>query len=279
MASQVSSKLYKISTQIFQFAVSATKVCAFSLTIVTVSARSGQAVHDTSTCLVPRFARIHAGRDHSQDPLLVQWRCAAPTVPKTAETPIVKPGPSIVAPIPAPATPASLPSVVPTPTPQQRILYTLPERPVSYPLQIRAQVYNSPLSVFPSLPSWYSGSGVVLCNEACEKGRIARIRTASKPMSALLHSIHQKSNLRLRLCIILLPHTHLKYLVGLHALQNRHWLHARNLPVSTSQGLKGRSMVPYHDDDERNDLGSSTTGRRQKSSPSYCLHLLSWMLR
>ncbi|KAM6490565.1 hypothetical protein JOM56_013908 [Amanita muscaria] len=68
---QVLQALQDINAEIFQFAASATEVCAFSPAIV--SARSGQAMHDTSTRLGPRFTRILAGRDHSQDPLLVQW--------------------------------------------------------------------------------------------------------------------------------------------------------------------------------------------------------------
>ncbi|KAM6497492.1 hypothetical protein JOM56_007965 [Amanita muscaria] len=69
---QVFQALQDINTGIFQFTVSATEIYASSLAIVTVLARSGQAMHDMSTCLGPGFARILASRDHSQDPLSVQ---------------------------------------------------------------------------------------------------------------------------------------------------------------------------------------------------------------
>ncbi|KAM6502522.1 hypothetical protein JOM56_002499 [Amanita muscaria] len=96
--------------------------------------------------------------------------------PKTAETPAVEAAPfqqpAIVAPIPAPVTPASLPSVVPTPTPQQRIPYALPERPQSPTLcKFGLKCTNPNCRYSHPSPVATAESGVVLSNEACEKGK------------------------------------------------------------------------------------------------------------
>ncbi len=69
---QVLQAVQDINSEILQFAASATEVCTFALTPET-RARSAQAMHDTTSRLGPKFARILSNRDHSQDPLLVQW--------------------------------------------------------------------------------------------------------------------------------------------------------------------------------------------------------------
>ncbi|PFH47842.1 hypothetical protein AMATHDRAFT_77004 [Amanita thiersii Skay4041] len=71
---QVLQTLHDINAEILQFAASATEVCSFdqSDSRMLSSSRSVQSMHDTSSRLGPNLARILSGRDHSQDPLLVQ---------------------------------------------------------------------------------------------------------------------------------------------------------------------------------------------------------------
>ena len=73
---QVLQALQDINSEILQFAASATEVGAFATTPETraiLASRAAQAMHDTASRLGPKFARILSSRDHSQDPLLVQW--------------------------------------------------------------------------------------------------------------------------------------------------------------------------------------------------------------
>ncbi|KAK2460280.1 hypothetical protein APHAL10511_007669 [Amanita phalloides] len=73
---QVIQALQDINSEILQFAASATEVCAFAPTPESraiLASRSAQAMRDTTSRLGPKFARILSTRDHSQDPLLVQW--------------------------------------------------------------------------------------------------------------------------------------------------------------------------------------------------------------
>lgn len=73
---QVLQAVQDINSEILQFAASATEVCTFAPTPETraiYASRSAQAMHDTTSRLGPKFARILSSRDHSQDPLLVQW--------------------------------------------------------------------------------------------------------------------------------------------------------------------------------------------------------------
>ncbi|KAF8338406.1 hypothetical protein F5887DRAFT_983627 [Amanita rubescens] len=73
---QVLQAVQDINSEILQFAASATEVCTFAPTPETraiYASRSAQAMYDTTSRLGPKFARILSNRDHSQDPLLVQW--------------------------------------------------------------------------------------------------------------------------------------------------------------------------------------------------------------
>ncbi|KAG5715055.1 hypothetical protein E4T56_gene15271, partial [Termitomyces sp. T112] len=69
---QVLQAVHDINSEILQFAASATELCSFTKNSRSSSARSVQAMHDTSSRLGPNLARILSNRDHSQDPILVQ---------------------------------------------------------------------------------------------------------------------------------------------------------------------------------------------------------------
>lgn len=69
---QVLQAVQDINSEILQFAASATEVCTFDRESRPSSARSVQAMHDTSSRIGPNLTRILANRDHSQDPILVQ---------------------------------------------------------------------------------------------------------------------------------------------------------------------------------------------------------------
>ncbi|KAG6919192.1 hypothetical protein DXG01_008490 [Tephrocybe rancida] len=69
---QVLQAVHDINSEILQFAASATEICTFDRASRHSSARSVQAMHDTSSRLGPNLSRILSNRDHSQDPILVQ---------------------------------------------------------------------------------------------------------------------------------------------------------------------------------------------------------------
>ncbi|KAG6878455.1 hypothetical protein C0992_008132 [Termitomyces sp. T32_za158] len=69
---QVLQAVHDINTEILQFAASATELCSFVRNSRPSSAKSVQAMHDTSSRLGPNLSRILSSRDHSQDPILVQ---------------------------------------------------------------------------------------------------------------------------------------------------------------------------------------------------------------
>ncbi|KAG6867706.1 hypothetical protein C0993_012073 [Termitomyces sp. T159_Od127] len=69
---QVLQAVHDINSEILQFAASATELCSFVRDSRSSSARSVQAMHDTSSRLGPNLSRILSNRDHSQDPILVQ---------------------------------------------------------------------------------------------------------------------------------------------------------------------------------------------------------------
>ncbi|KAG6848972.1 hypothetical protein H0H93_012355 [Arthromyces matolae] len=69
---QVLQAVHDINSEILQYAASATELCSFDKDSRPSSARSVQAMHDTSSRLGPNLARILSNRDHSQDPILVQ---------------------------------------------------------------------------------------------------------------------------------------------------------------------------------------------------------------
>ncbi|KAF8805792.1 hypothetical protein BYT27DRAFT_7103692 [Phlegmacium glaucopus] len=65
---QVLQAVHDINSEILQFAASATEVSTFS----TSRTRPTTAIQDTTARIGPYMTRILSGRDHSQDPLLVQ---------------------------------------------------------------------------------------------------------------------------------------------------------------------------------------------------------------
>jgi len=65
---QVLQAVHDINSEILQFAASATEISTFS----TSRTRPNTAIQDTTARIGPYMTRILSGRDHSQDPLLVQ---------------------------------------------------------------------------------------------------------------------------------------------------------------------------------------------------------------
>ncbi|KAJ3777148.1 hypothetical protein FB446DRAFT_784507 [Lentinula raphanica] len=67
---QVLQAIHDLNSEILQFSAAATELCTFGNT--TSSKVAIQATHDTASRLGPNIVRILSGRDHSQDPILVQ---------------------------------------------------------------------------------------------------------------------------------------------------------------------------------------------------------------
>ncbi|KAF5391627.1 hypothetical protein D9757_002409 [Collybiopsis confluens] len=68
---QVLQAIHDLNSEILQFSAAATELCAFGKNI-TPSKLTIQATQDTASRLGPSVVRILSGRDHSQDPTLVQ---------------------------------------------------------------------------------------------------------------------------------------------------------------------------------------------------------------
>ncbi|KAJ8521382.1 hypothetical protein ONZ45_g1957 [Pleurotus djamor] len=66
---QVLQAVQDLNSEILQFAAAATETCSFGKDGV----KNPQAVQDTTSRLGPQFARILSTKDHSQDPILVQF--------------------------------------------------------------------------------------------------------------------------------------------------------------------------------------------------------------
>ncbi|KAG6832782.1 hypothetical protein H0H92_009400 [Tricholoma furcatifolium] len=69
---QVLQAVHDLNSEILQYAASATEICTFDKDSRPSSAKSIQAMHDTSSRLGPNLSRVLSNRDHSQDPILVQ---------------------------------------------------------------------------------------------------------------------------------------------------------------------------------------------------------------
>ncbi|KAJ3994252.1 hypothetical protein F5050DRAFT_1575964 [Lentinula boryana] len=67
---QVLQAIHDLNSEILQFSAAATELCTFGNT--TSSKVAIQATQDTASRLGPSIVRILSGRDHSQDPILVQ---------------------------------------------------------------------------------------------------------------------------------------------------------------------------------------------------------------
>ncbi|KAJ4477260.1 hypothetical protein J3R30DRAFT_3291105 [Lentinula aciculospora] len=67
---QVLQAIHDLNSEILQFSAAATELCTFGST--TSSKIAIQATQDTASRLGPSIVRILSGRDHSQDPILVQ---------------------------------------------------------------------------------------------------------------------------------------------------------------------------------------------------------------
>jgi len=68
---QVLQAIHDLNSEILQFSAAATDLCTFGKN-VSSSKAAVQATQDTASRLGPSVARILSGRDHSQDPILVQ---------------------------------------------------------------------------------------------------------------------------------------------------------------------------------------------------------------
>lgn len=68
---QVLQAIHDLNSEILQFSAAATELCAFGKN-VSSSKTVVQATQDTASRLGPSLVRILSGRDHSQDPILVQ---------------------------------------------------------------------------------------------------------------------------------------------------------------------------------------------------------------
>ncbi|KAK2463131.1 hypothetical protein APHAL10511_004786 [Amanita phalloides] len=120
-----------------------------------------------------------------------------PTTPQASEILVqeVPATPVIAAPTPTPATPAApLPSVAPVnpATPQLRIPYAVPERPQSPTLcKFGLKCTNAHCRYSHPSPVATAESGVVLSNEACEKGKECKDKDCIKAhvSPAVLNSI------------------------------------------------------------------------------------------
>ncbi|KAF9068264.1 hypothetical protein BDP27DRAFT_1327616 [Rhodocollybia butyracea] len=68
---QVVQAIHDLNSEILQFSAAATDLCSFAKTATSPKLVS-QATQDTASRLGPSVVRILSGRDHSQDPILVQ---------------------------------------------------------------------------------------------------------------------------------------------------------------------------------------------------------------
>ncbi|KAF9267817.1 hypothetical protein L218DRAFT_893993 [Marasmius fiardii PR-910] len=69
---QVLQAIHDLNSEILQFSASATELCTFSKNDAAPTKAVAQATQDTVARLGPNLVKILAGRDHSQDPILVQ---------------------------------------------------------------------------------------------------------------------------------------------------------------------------------------------------------------
>ncbi|ESK94662.1 hypothetical protein Moror_14298 [Moniliophthora roreri MCA 2997] len=69
---QVLQAIHDLNSEILQFSAAATELCTFSRNNSTPTKAVAQATQDTVARLGPNLVKILSGRDHSQDPILVQ---------------------------------------------------------------------------------------------------------------------------------------------------------------------------------------------------------------